>query len=301
MGRPVTVTLTPCELAIKKLSHKLRDASKRGVKDRLRIVESIPFNTKLKFDGVPLTTIMCPTVPEDGAATEAIFDAFLYSQKIGEGDAMKDLMEVSTPDMVSFVKGATELGDQCVRLLWALGQAPNAHLTYDKENIVVEHDDRRYGIVNGVVKSRFCSGLAVRCQPKAYLENRQSIKVVNPHFTALWVEARSKGRGADKMLVALLISRSDFSFKAMLERPCDLRKPSPSAIKRWEKILLTKPDPVVILYKHLVPKWMTVGEFGQVICPLSARPLNGMGALMQQKCITKLHHFFHNKNKKARI
>ena len=303
-GRPVgsikNKVLTQREASIKKLAHVLRMSSRRGVKDRHRTVRSVPFNTKHKFYGVPLTVMMCPTVPQDGVHCEAWFDAFFYSQVSGEGDPLDDLTQVAGEDMGAFVGGGNNMAEQAVRLVWALGQAQGARLTYNHNSIYVEHDERRYGIFNGVIQSRFCAGLSCPCDPKLCLEETHEIKVNDPIFCALWVEAHCKTRNEERALIALLTSRPDFNFRKMLYTPPPERVPSASMISRLEKMLYGTKDPVLKLYKKLVPEWMTVGEFSQNFYPLSSRPLTGLSPLSQQRCITNMHDFFHNKNNKGR-
>ena len=302
VGRPVgsikNKPLTPAEQAIKKLTHVLRGAARRGVRDRHRTVRSVPFNTKHEFYGTPLTELMHPAVPNLGAETESWFDAFMYPLIGGEGDQIADLTEVAGEDMGAFVKFGASVGERAVRLLWALGQAEGATPHYNHTSITVQHDGITFGIVDGVVKSRFCSGLACPCDPKTYLEESHDIQICDPVFCALWVEAHSKYRNEEKALVALLSSRPNFNFRSMLYSEPTIPTPSAAMIARLERMLTGKKDPILKLYTKLVPQWMTVGEFGKVFCPLASRPLHGLTDLAQQSCITKMYDFFHNNTKK---
>ena len=292
---------TKGDIAFEALAHALRHATSRGVRDRHRVVRSIPFNVKHKFKGIPIAELMHPPVPSDGAETESWFDVYMHPLVTGNGDQITDLLDVAGADMCSFVKTGVSPEERVIRLLWALGQAEGAVLIYDHNSIVVQHDNRQFGIVNGVVESRFCSGLKFSCDPKTYLEATRDIHIHSAVFCSLWVEAHQKTRNEEMALLAILTAYPDFNFKRLLRFKPTTIKVSESMLLRFEKILSGKNDPIIKLYKKLVPEWMTVGEFSGVFCPLQNRSLTELKPLVLHSYITKMRHFFHKKNQKGTI
>lgn len=301
MGRPKAPDLTPTERVIKRLSFMLRMHSKRNSKTRVRNLMSLPFNTTLEFEGVPLTTLMSPTVPDNGPEAESWFDAYLYGLYRGESTTpLEDLAETA-PSMAKFVAQGEGIGEQATLLLWALGRAKGAVMTYDNDSIMVQFGDMRFGIEHGSVISRFCTGYQVQCHPMEQLETPKPIRVYSTSFCSLWGEAHSRGKNAPQALIAIMMGDPSYNFRKMAERAVPGIYPTNSQFLIWEDALADKRDPVARLYKHLVPKWMTRGEFGQVIRALGGRPLEGLTPASQQAYITKMHHYFYNKNKKEEL
>lgn len=290
---------TQGQVALDALGHSLRHAASRGIRDRHRVVRSVPFNVKHKFQGIPISELMHPPVPSSGAETESWFDVYMHPLVTGTGDQLADLLDMAGPDICSFVKTGKAPEERAIRLLWALGQADGAVLIYDHNSIVVHHDDRQFGIINGVVESRFCSGLKFACDAKTYLEGTYDIHVHSSNFCALWVEAHQKTRNEEMALVALLTVYPDFDFKNLLRLKSRAQKTSEAMLLRIERVLNSKKDPIAKLYKMLVPEWMTVGEFSKVFCPLHSRALTGLKPITQQSHITKMRNFFYKKNNKG--
>ena len=291
---------TQGQIALDTLAHTLRHAASRGIRDRHRVVHSVPFSVKHKFQGIPISELMHPPVPSSGAETESWFDVYMHPLVTGMGDQIADLLDTAGSDMYSFVKTGKSPEEQTIRLLWALGQADGAVLIYDHNSIVVHHDDRQFGIINGVVESRFCSGLKFVCDAKTYLEGTYDIHVYNAAFCALWVEAHQKTRNEEMALVALLTSYPDFDFKKILRLKSKSQKASEALMARVERMLESKKDPIVKIYKKLVPEWMTAGEFSRVFCPLPNRPLTAIKPITQHSYINKMRNFFYKKNNKGR-
>lgn len=288
--------MTPLETVVDRLKLLLRLHGKTPGRKHRMMYKSLPLATDLKFEGTPLRKIMSPSVPETGVETALAFDAWLWPVHEGTGSGEADLTAATSPALCAYVCRGDTFGVQTVRLLYALSSAEGASMAYDETSIMVTHDDKTYGIANGLVVSRFCAGLQIKANPKQVLEDTHDVGAYDKGFTSLYREAYRRGGGAREALIALHMGQPNFSFTKLARESVPKRNPTKADIRTWENVLTSGRDPIKRLYKHLVPLWFKSRDFGRMFCSLHTRPLE-LDPLQQQAYINKLHYHFY-KNKK---
>lgn len=282
--------------------HKLRRCDfNRPISQRMTF-ETVPWMTRLSFDGHPVKRFLSPEVSGDGTYLESVFDAWCYPWVEGEprwqaqGEA---LIEAGEEHLLRFITAnSTTPAEAAVMLLYALSQAEGAELFYNKDTITVTAGQTHFGIVNGAIKSRFCTGLELGdVNPKAVLEKTRTVRVFDPVFIALYREAYKQGDGAVEMLCALKSDDVKFSFIKYFKIK-GVRKPISSALlMRVENALMQASDPVGRAYSILVPLCMGAKDFRSVFGLLSTRSLD-VSIEKRQQLVNKINDFSHNKKKK---
>ena len=292
--------MTHLQTITDRLTFLLRLHGKGGTRTRRMTYTSLPLTSDLKFEGTPLRTIMSPDVPEDAFGCEQIFDTWLSPLKDGEGNCTEDLIALAGKPLYEFIsfEGAgrsVTFQEATVRLLYALSR--HGCLVYSDRSIEVYIGDRTFGIHDGIVTSRFCTGLDLgrNIKPAEVLESTGEVRSFDRFFCSLCREAYRRGKGLTNALIALHMGNPGFNWRKLAEAARPAQRPSYAMMDRWEKTLLRGKDPISTLYTLLVPLWMTGAEFSKAIGRLSARPLE-LSDVQKQECITKLHNFFH-KNK----
>lgn len=272
-------------------------------KDRLPVpkrieLESLPLLTNKTFNGVPVRSVMSPPVPETGVETESLFDTWLWPHRSGEGDSAQDLAVAWTEDLVMFVLKGRDFGERTFRLLYALSNAKGARLEHDHASMMVHHDTKAYGLIDGTVFSRFCDGVKVSVNHEYLLTETLPLSSQDPALCAIWREAaRKRSTGAVWALIALWMGQPKIDWQKMLDSVRPSKYPTKQRFDVWLGIILNDKDPVPALYRQLVPRWMTHTEFGNTIVRVSRRPENP-GELARQGYIGRLYAFMYNKTKK---
>lgn len=274
---------------------RLHGRSRRPV--RRMTYTSLPMVNSTLFEGYPVQRLMSPPVPITGTETQLILDSWLYPVQCAEGDAVKDVIAASSPQLYAFMAQSTRFADMTVRLIYALGNADGATMTYDETSIMVTHGDRSFGIKDGKVVSRFCSGMQIAARPKKVIEARRLTRTFDEGFCSMYKEAYRRGKGADQALIAIHMGNPGFDFDAMAREARPFVEPTDLQMVRWEATLSGKPDPLLCLYKQLVPKWMTAPEFNASFGNVTKRPIE-LNPLTTQKYINLLHLHFHKNKKK---
>lgn len=259
---------------------------------RLVTLETLPWVTNKVFFGLPLRSVMSPPVPATGIETEAIFDAWLWPKFAGEGDSVEDLVTASSVALKNWVIMGKDFNEQTLRLLYALSNAEGATLAFDKAAMMVHHGDRSYGIIDGEVHSRFCTGLKVGTDHWAWLHKRHKVNFTDEHLCSLWQEAYRRGRGAVDAVTALWQGNPDISWRAVLKTRVRRDPPSQATFDKWVAILCTPGDALSSLYPKLVPQWMSTGDFSRVFCRLAVRKENPSERALQGY-ITRLYRFMY--------
>ena len=268
--------------------------------------KTLPMFTDEVSAGVRLRDLMSPDLPEStatdqtGVSTELIFDSWLYPMKEGDDQAQAaELAAASSDVMVRYVYQESDAGQRAVRLLYALSKAPGATLTYDKNNVVVRHGDCAFGIIDGVVESRFCSGFPLPCDPAAIFERDEDVVTTDAGFISLYAEAYRKDDGV--MLDALVAAYMGYSGEDLEEmtRCIKIYKPDAPDLEMLERVIVASAGrgSVNKLRRYLVPQWMGKGDFRRLIWAMfpRGRPLDAveLGGL-----ISRLHQIFYKKQKK---
>ena len=260
---------------------------------RLVTLETLPWVTNKTFFGLPLRSVMSPPVPATGIETEAIFDAWLWPKFAGEGDSVEDMVTASSGTLKNWVLLGKDFNEQTLRLLYALSNAEGATLAFDKAAMMVHHGDKSYGIIDGVVHSRFCTGLKVGVDHWAWLHKRHKVNFTDEHLCSLWQEAYRRGRGAVDAVTALWQGYPDISWRALLKTRVRRDPPGQATFDKWIATLCTPGDPLPKLYPRLVPQWMTATEFNKVFCSLAVRKENPSERALQGY-ITRLYRFMYD-------
>jgi len=286
---------TPLKRISTRLAELLKNHDKTGARARRLTFDSLPLATCVKFEGEPLRHVMSPPVPVTGPETEALFDAWLYPLHTGEGEPEKESVGET---LFNFMNKGETLGDKTVRLLYALGNAEGAVLTYDQHTVKVQHDDRVFGISNGVVFSKFCSGLHIPAEPQRVLEESGKVRTFDKFFCSLYREACKVGKGTKEALIALHTGKPGESMRRMVRIENTAKLPTSRQMSVFEETLHKPLDPLAYLYKQLVPGFLKPAEFSKLFGTLGQRP-ETLSATARQKHINTLHTHFHKTKKKA--
>lgn len=293
--------MTPLEKVTERLTWMLRLHAKHGGRTRRMEYEALPLLTDLKFEGVRLRRLMSPPVPSEPAACEQLFDTFLspIQEGEGEGNPLRDLGMLGGDALATYVAQGATVPEMAVRLIFALSNAEDAELRHGDDYIAVAHHNKLYGINKGVVFSRFCNGLDLGpVQVSDILKRTGRTRTFDAHFCSLYREANRRGKHMKEALIAIHMGNPGFDFGRMAQNATPKRYPPQAKLAQWERMLSENsgPDPLAKLYASLVPIWMTQGEFGRVIAPVTTRPLTP-GPKFLQGCINRLFTFFHKNNK----
>lgn len=282
------------EALLRKLSrHGFKRAS-RPVKVTIKL---LPFNTDATFQGFRLAQAMCPEISGGGLDTQMLFDTWLWPVYQQEGDSYQDLAKEGTPQLANWVRRGADFGEQTVRLLVALGNAPGARLEYSPDSIMVHHDGVSYGISNGVGYSRFCDGLKIEVDHMRILTEQPTVVVRNAAFVALWCEAYLKGPQTVSALIAYYQRNPVANWTMIAQTARDyMGTKMKTSFGRWVKMLDLDHDPIPALYKAMVPKWITQTEFNRLIAPVAFAPVDPDRST-RQMYINKLYNLIYKNNK----
>jgi len=282
----------PLEKTIADAMYMLRMHGKRFTGGRVTYCTTVPFITDAEFKGQNLAAAVLPPVPTTGAEAHNLFDIWLWPVWHGEGRPQAELMEVNQP-LCHFVMLGKDFAEQTVRLLVALGNTPGAHLEWDECALMVHHQDgESYGIIDGMTRSRFCTGVKVSADYERMLTETSRIRIVSVDFASLYREAERKGRGLQKLLVAMYTWRPELSWARLARTAVPRKTPSKRQFDAWIKIMSDPIDPVAKLYKHLVPQWLAPSQFTHLVVGLGSRPM-GPSERVKQGYIDRLADHFH--------
>lgn len=258
------------------------------------MLKSIPLETTLQFEGNSLRNLFIPPVPKDPKALEVLFDLWVYALGEGEQKARGDLCTTYGGERLSlFMEKETELGGQAVLLLFALGHAADATLTYGEDFIFVEKGGTRFGIENGLVLSPFCTGVELNVKPTLTLTQDRVLQTTDHDFISLYREAYKVGGGLTEVLTALLMRAPNFNFRRVATGALGLSAPSLSGFERIENALQHPENPVGTLYKILVPRWMTPPQFRQILVKSGSKEVP-FSADQRFRQMHQIHTFFYH-------
>lgn len=291
----------PVHLALSRLRNHALKAPKQHI---LRFT-TLPMFTTETYGEFNLRDVMSPEVPDEPAMCEMVFDAWLYPIMTGDGVGLADeeLANASSMSMVRYIRQESDLGQRAVRLLYALSKAPGATIAYSKNNAVVTHGDRVFGIVDGVVKSKFCTGYALPCDPNLILDGTHDVRTRDYAFISLYAESRRrKEDGLTRLLTAIYMGHPEAIFSEWVKRYAPVTVPGKATMKRLERILVTQSqkDPIWRIYREVVPRWMKSREFNAKVASMTNRPRH-LNEIQQQNVLQRMCEFFHNKKKEEMI
>ena len=237
--------------------------------------QSLPLRTKAIFCSFPVYRLLSPTLDVDPFDRENLFDAWIYPLQTGEGDSVEDLRALSSGNLINFVQQGANFSEQTVRLLFALANAEGAQFNCRENTATVTIEGRTFGIIDGVVESRFCTGFLMDVDPEAALNHRYSLKIKNIFFTSLYREAVRRGKGCPEALLALYMQNNNRDWQGWMNKSYS-RSTVPTRIQfnKFVQALNRQDDPIGKLYAKLVPSWMTTWAFSKIIGTLESRPLS---------------------------
>lgn len=274
-------------------------AAKSKSRTRRMAYNEIAWDTDVVYAKVALQDIMVPPVPDDPMMCLAAFEGWAYrhlhhegkpEDAIGEfgGQVLKDwIIHFATPEV------------RAVMLLWALGHAEGAEVHYDDNSIMVFHGALKYGISQGKVVSRFLEGRDFPIASPEDLLNAETLtRSFSTRFIAMYREAYRDSAGAVTALLAVSRAFPEMDLWRLSQRHDGGRTPPAIKMRKWERILVQHYDPIAVLFRDMVPGWLTRLAFTKVFGRLQTRRTD-MSAQERQKYITKMHtHFHKNKDKK---
>ena len=264
---------------------------------------TLPMFTTQMCGEYALRDVMSPEVPDEPAMCEMIFDAWLYPIMSSDGDPSEDLARASSMSMVKYVNQERDTGQRAVRLLYALSKAPGATIAYSRNNCVVTHGDRSFGIVDGIVKSKFCTGYALPCDPNLILDGVHDVRTRDYGFISLYAESRRrKDASLTRLLIALAMGNPEVNFSEWAKRYEPILVPGKATMKRLERIIIaySHNDPIWRIYRELVPRWMKSREFNANLANMTNRSRH-LNEVQSQALLQRMCEFFHNKKKEEMI
>lgn len=278
------------------LTDSLRGHSRVTGGARRMTFTTLPLSTDAKLDHVELKHIVTPPVPADGILTEQLLDAWVYPMVDGESTPEKSLGEISDKMLVEFVGAGPTFGEQTVRLIHALGNAEGAETTYDKHSIMVRHDGREFGLQDGAITSRFCTGIEIgNVNPLKVITQSFGVRTYDQSFCSLYREAYRKGNYMVNALVAVAMRDASFNWRKLAHQAVPKRYPAYEKLQRWEAILNCSADPLGTLYTKIVPKWMSSAEFSKTFGPVMQRSVTVRKDTIN-KWVNSMYAYFHKNN-----
>lgn len=284
------------DYVVERLTFLLRMHHK-GSKVRRLTYRSLPLLTDTMFDHVNLSSVMSPATPKTAIEAEQLFDAFLYPLIDGSGDSASELEIAGGAALTEWVMRGVTFGEQVVRLLFAVSNVDGVRRVIDDSTFLVMFEDRTFGIRDGKTVSRFCTGIDIDAAPLDILTRTEEVRSFDHNFCSLYREAYRRGQKCLNAIVSLHMLNPKFGFKKLADRSRALKVPTEGKIGSWERTLLTARDPVVEMYRKLVPVWMTSGEFRRVFGSIEKRKIKP-SEMDIATLITKMHHHFHKNKEK---
>jgi hypothetical protein len=260
----------------KELANTLRYYGKGGKRGGRAVpIRTLPMVTDKVWRGIPLARAMSPPVPATGVETEHLFDSWLWPVKNEEGESVTELITEGGSVLARYVTKAEDFGERTVRLLYALSNADGASLVHDDHAIMVHHDTHSFGIIDGKVFSRFCDGVNVDVDHQRILTESKEVRVATREFCYLWNEAYSRKENLIDPLVALWQSATIVHWSKLATRQTTKIVPGQADMDKWLGHIENKADdPILYLYKMLVPKWMTKTAYNSVFGLPTERAFN---------------------------
>ena len=245
-----------------------------------------------------MSRLVSPHLEMSGSEMEAAFDTW-FADRYVYVMAVEALRSMGAGSLVDYLEGLSldNVQEQAVMLLFAFGTNEGATLTYDETSIMVKHEDGvEFGVINGVVKSRFHSGEKLDVLPAKVIGVEREVRCFNKHFIALYREAyRVKDEGAALALLVLRTGDPKFDFKWLAEVASRRRPINERFISKICTIARKERDPVASLYRVLVPRYMSPTRFTKTIGRLGERKHEPTEA-QRIRYVQRLQgHFYNNK------
>lgn len=170
------------------------------------------------------------------------------------------------------IRRFSALPSQVVALLWYLGGAENATLDYDDNMCMLQAPEDTVGIYRGVIKNRFIEQHIGEVNPRQVLvEGGEDCRSTEPLFVVAYGMARRHSRDLATGMAVLYQATTPQRFKQYVMQPPRLLS---SQCQKLEDEIMGAKDPLLKLYKALVPRWMQPSEFGRTFGLIETRDLD---------------------------
>lgn len=240
---------------------------------RCSAIRALPWNTDLTYEGIPLSTIISPPGPTLGENAEALLEAWVWPQFSGVGDHIQEFKaytKKSYKDIFRFITYSSDNEERLFRLIYVLSKAKGATVLCDEQGIMINHDDCSFGIIDGIVHSRFCTGFTVKGSYWEWAHTTPRFISRNGNFNLIWREAIRQGIAP--ALTALYQGYPGTDWSGIREQGRYYKLPTTIQRARWLSALRDNDDPIGELYNNLVPDFMTRTTFNRIICDMTTRP-----------------------------
>ena len=277
---------------LKAVLKKVRLFGRHTLRCKRMSYETIPWSNPYQFNGVAIQDYLRVPVEGNGREVEAIFDMWLAAQGEEYAQSLTDMGFKEIDQLLT--THAKTVGEKAVLLLWLCAGAKGATVTYSDTEIEVTHDGVSYGVRDGVVFSRFGTGVKLDgVKPREVLDGTHLVRTYDLTFIALYREANRVGKDVLAALTAIKMKRPDLKFAQEMGKAKARDLPSSEVLSKVEAALMdmSLKDPLSRAYSYLVPKWMAASEF-YAIGRIHTRQLDPPHDI-RYGYVQRLHNFFH--------
>lgn len=206
----------------------------------------------------------------DMTADEAIV-AFAQAIEALLADRTTDLFHAVGGPASKMIRRFSALPSQVVALLWYLAGAEGASLEYGNRECVLHAPDISVGLLNGKIESPFVARYAGEVNPaKVLIEGGEQCRSTEPMFVAAYSRARRLNPALAEGVAVLYQATTPQRFKQYVEGNPQMLD---SQCRKLEAEVLEGRDPVMRVYKALVPRWMQQSEFNRTFGPVENRDM----------------------------
>lgn len=210
-----------------------------------------------------------PEIDMDGDEVLGAFEAAL--DILMTGQSAEALSAIVGGPASKMIRRFSRIESQVVALVWYLGGSRDVEFNYDHRSCVVDSESGECGIYNGKLLSTFRNGESMQCNPRDVLTRSHELcRSTESVFIMAHNLARQRSEYLAEGMAILYQAVTPQAFKQYVTLP---RTMSKAQSRAFESVVMDGKDPVQILYKRLVPKWMSLTDFTRAFGPLASRDL----------------------------
>lgn len=286
------------KIVIDEIATALRRAVDSKSRTRRMSYKAVPFDNRLTYKGVALAEVMVPIMP-DLISCQAGFDTLVDNIINSDIQPLLDGLDLHmNKPVIDWLAQWEDASEKVIMLVWATAKSHGLQVEYDHDSIIVYTGETRFGIASHRIMSRFNEGTVVPIKsPKRLLNSDRMIRTFSARNIAMYREAYRDSEAATNALVALLTAwpKMDLWKKIRVAKVVEL--PSIASLHRWERIIMNQNEPVLMLYRVIVPGWMSRADFCKVFCKPHTSEV--IGFELRQQMISRMYrHFYKNKETK---
>lgn len=210
-----------------------------------------------------------PEIDMDGDEALGAFEAAL--DILMTGQSAEALSAIVGGPASKMIRRFSRIESQVVALVWYLAGAQGAYFDYSNDSCVVDLNGIERGIHDGKLLSTFRNGEPIQCNPRDVLTKTHELcRSTESVFIMAYNLARQRSEYLAEGMAILYQAVTPQAFKQYVT----LRRTMSKAQSRaFESVVMDGKDPVQVLYKRLVPKWMSLTDFTRAFGPLASRDL----------------------------